>query len=158
MRVIGRLLVATVVFLCAAVVMIAVLQSPLMNKRPASQTEEGASATEPLATVRTSGTSASPVRSVSTTPQGYSRGAGVVSEPIAALPVTESSGPLGQVLTPSTPVYVSNSTGSGVRQSPAETEQVETGLSVLNEEGLWIEVRLNREPYGFVRRKDLASN
>ena len=61
-----------------------------------------------------------------------------------------------QVLSESAPVFSSNSGVGNVVERLEVGSEVETGLTVLNEEGLWVEVRVNQRPFGFVRAEDLG--
>jgi len=152
MRILIRLFAATIFFVLIAAAMIAVLQSP---EAPAPGSESEDSGTVREATGR------SVARTAATLPGPRSSGLtsnqpAVVPDVDVLPPAPELEQELRDRVSTSTPIYQTSSSQSGLLTQIDADDQVETGVMILNEDGLWLEVRLNRETYGFVRGADLS--
>jgi hypothetical protein len=151
-----RFLLALAFLVCIAAAVIAVLQTP--PARPSdAETESSESEAVPLDVRRVGSSANTPNR----TPAGRAPAPSVESAPAVFATVPSPVEPEAgrtRVLTDRAPVYSRNSEHGDVVTFLREGDEVELGVSVLDEDGLWVEVRLNQRTAGFVRRESLSIN
>ena len=155
MRVLARMFLATIFFVLVAAAVITILEAPTA---PSTEEEAAASPASDRSSIDRNATETASTPRVGSAVGGPSLQP-VVAPSIGALPPAEIIEPTRRNrLTASTPVYLTSSANAGVLTELSNDDLFETGVSVLNEDGLWLEVRLDRSTYGFVRGDDLDIN
>jgi hypothetical protein len=157
----GRLLLATIFFVCLAAVMVSLLQGSLDEATTGTETEAG----EAPVTTPTRQTAPTAVAAVSpapppapprTTTTSLTEGI-PPSQAGAPAPEAAPSRSPGTYVRNSADVYSSNFGTGQVLTRLEEGAQVDRGVSILNQEGWWVEIRVDQTA-GFVRSEDLVDN
>ncbi len=152
-----RLIVATLIFACLAGGMLALLDSVVVRTSRSASAEEDIEAASEVPTDEAR----------STTTRTRRSGQQVIRPvvPVPGIPATEAVSlpdppvpPFNYVLTREADVYSSNSTDGEVLEHLQRGDQVKLGVEILNAEGVWIEVRLGSESFGFLHRENLVLN
>jgi len=154
MRILVRIFAATIFFVLIAAAIITVLETP-SGVTPEDESTAPMSATEAIERVAVLNEARARAARISRT-----ESTSVFEIPASEIlpPAPELERELRDRLTTQTPIYRSSSAQATLLTRLDDPEEVETGVMILNEDGLWLEVRLNRETYGFVRGADLSGN
>jgi len=163
-----RLIVGTVVFFCVAVffVCVAAVVIAVLPDLPASTSinalgEEAVSPEADAARIETAEARASATTLAGTRTATTPSDLASVPPIPGASPVPPEAGPPAggaYVVAESAAVYSKNSTSGEVLRRLQEGEQIDSGVRVLDADGLWVEVRLNDRTLGFMRSEDLVLN
>jgi hypothetical protein len=157
----GRLLLATIFFVCLAAIMVSLLQGQVVETSTDTETEE-----TPASTPAGRAAPTTAVASVSPAPAPRIPGrTPLLNEGIPPLEVAPASPPTvaaesapGPYIRDAAVVYSSNYGTGRVLTQVDQPVQVDRGISILNQEGWWVEVRIAPRTTGFVRSEDLVDD
>lgn len=162
----GRLLLATIFFVCLAAIMVSLLQGPISETSTETETEAGETpSATPARRTAPSGTTAVAAVSPAPAPASTRSTTASLTEGIPPLPdgssasqqETEPARAPGTYVRSPAALYSANFGTGAVLTRLDEGVRVSRGVSVLNQEGWWVEVRVD-ETAGFVRSEDLVDN